>query len=163
MKRTLFDWKWFIPILVLMVILAACGSEATEQPSEATTPPEVAPTAVEPTEVEPTAVKPTLAPTLEPTPEPTEELATSEREPGVFDFEDGTTQGWRSREDKSTVSVASDLAHSGSYSLLVTDRIENFEGTTVDVLDLLEPGSTYLCQVGSKARTSPNSSAFSTA
>lgn len=96
---------------------------------------------------------PTMVPTIEPTsdqpaPEPTKEIIEVadllEREPGTFDFEDGTTQGWRSREDKSIVVVSNGMAYSGAYSLLVTERTEDFEGATVDVIDLLEPGNTYL-------------------
>jgi endo-1,4-beta-xylanase len=67
----------------------------------------------------------------------------AEQASGQYDFEDGTTQGWVPRGEEASVSVANDVAHSGSYSLLATDRIEEWNGATVDVLGLLEPGNTY--------------------
>ncbi|MBN1427390.1 MAG: endo-1,4-beta-xylanase [Anaerolineae bacterium] len=81
------------------------------------------------------------APPVEKTTEPASETASI-----VYDFEDGTTQGWKPRADEgSTVSVdvATDVAHSGSNSLLTTKREENWNGATVDVMNLLKPDTTY--------------------
>lgn len=87
------------------------------------------------------------------TPEPTDEPATMEpTQPAdaegliVYDFEDGTTQGWKPRADEGmavSVDVATDVAHSGSNSLLTTKREENWNGATVDVMSLLKPDTTY--------------------
>jgi endo-1,4-beta-xylanase len=58
-------------------------------------------------------------------------------------FEDGTTDGWGSRSGSSTVAVASGVAHSGSYSLLTTGRIANWDGPSISVSDKMYVGSTY--------------------
>jgi len=58
-----------------------------------------------------------------------------------FTFEDGA-QGWTPRGEAS-VSVADDVAYSGSRSLLITNRAANWHGATVDVSQLLQPGNTY--------------------
>ena len=138
MDRRYCVLKSFISFLLAALLLAACSSKQ--------------PTLEESPSPEPTKV-PTMVPTVDPTseqlaPDPIQEISEGvdlpEREPGTFDFEDGTTQGWRSREDKSVVTVSNGLAYSGTYSLLVTERTEDFEGATVDVIELLEPGNTYL-------------------
>jgi endo-1,4-beta-xylanase len=58
------------------------------------------------------------------------------------DFEDGTTQGWAPRGEV-TLEVVDAVAQSGSNSLKVSGRTENWNGTQYDVLGLLEPGTTY--------------------
>jgi endo-1,4-beta-xylanase len=58
-----------------------------------------------------------------------------------FTFEDGA-QGWMPRGEAS-VSVADDVAHAGSRSLLVTNRSANWHGAAVDVSQLLKPGAMY--------------------
>lgn len=73
---------------------------------------------------------------------PTSTPAPSGPEPVVYDFEDGTTQGWIPRGEGVTVSVA-DEAHSGSHSLLTTDRTMDWHGATVDVADIVEPDTIY--------------------
>lgn len=69
-------------------------------------------------------------------------MASSDVETREYDFEDGSTQGWKARGD-AKVSVSTDAAHSGSSSLLVTDRAENWNGVSIDVTDLLQPDTTY--------------------
>ncbi|HMB25038.1 MAG TPA: endo-1,4-beta-xylanase, partial [Anaerolineales bacterium] len=89
--------------------------------------------------------RPTLAPTIEKTATPaevSEEPAVSGEGIIVYDFEDGTTQGWGPRGGAS-VSLTTDTAHSGSNSLLVSNRSENWHGITIDVMGLLKPDTTY--------------------
>jgi len=138
--------KW-MTIWIILFFLVACGDSTLVPelpPTETPTSPEVEPTVAPTEEVTTTTTEPVTEPTLESTPDIVEDVNAPEDSIGFFGFEDGDTQGWRSREDKSTVSVASDMAYSGSYSLLVSDRTEDFEGATVDVIDLLEAGDTYL-------------------
>jgi endo-1,4-beta-xylanase len=59
----------------------------------------------------------------------------------IYDFEDGS-QGWLPRGE-AFVSVSSDVAYSGSQSLLVSDRTADWHGATIDVKNLLEPDKTY--------------------
>lgn len=128
-------------VFVTMVVLTACSSP--------TSPP--TPTAV--VIVEPTitpAPSQTMTPEAEtPTP-PATETATPEvvaTAPSFVDgaiqftFEDGT-QGWTPRGEAS-ISVVEDVAHSGSRSLLVTNRSANWHGALVDVTALMKPGVTY--------------------
>jgi endo-1,4-beta-xylanase len=58
-------------------------------------------------------------------------------------FEDDTTDGWGSRSGSSTVAVSSAAAHSGSYSLLTTGRIANWDGPSISVSNKMYVGSTY--------------------
>jgi endo-1,4-beta-xylanase len=58
-----------------------------------------------------------------------------------YDFESGT-QGWTGRGDASVAAVT-DEAHSGSYSLEVTGRTDNWHGAQIDMFSLLELGATY--------------------
>ncbi|MBN2118668.1 MAG: endo-1,4-beta-xylanase [Anaerolineales bacterium] len=109
-------------MLVAGFVLAACG------PAAGTPTPE-----------------PTVEETEPPTAIPTEESsepAPSDGESLVYDFEDGTAQGWGPRGD-ANVSVVSDVAHSGSGSLLVTGRTANWNGATIDVMSMLQPDTTY--------------------
>jgi len=78
--------------------------------------------------------------TLEPSATP--KLVAALESPTEYDFEDGTTQGWVPRGEAS-VSVATDVVHSGSYSLLTTDRKAEWAGATVDVMGMLKEGSSY--------------------
>ncbi|MGC9396269.1 MAG: endo-1,4-beta-xylanase [Anaerolineae bacterium] len=103
----------------------------------------------------PTVTPPVLEPTITPAPPdtavpPTEALQTPEAETPVvpsadgsilYDFESGA-QGWIARGEAS-VSVADDMANSGSRSLLVTNRTANWHGAAVDVSQLLQPGNMY--------------------
>lgn len=128
-------------VFVAMVVLTACSSPASQ-------PTPTAEVIVEPT-ITPAPSK-TMTPEVEtPTP-PATETATPEAVATVppwvdgaiqFTFEDGA-QGWTPRGEAS-VSVAADVAHSGSRSLLVTNRAANWQGATVDVSQLLKPGKTY--------------------
>jgi endo-1,4-beta-xylanase len=158
MGKKAFDWKRFIFVLVLLLIVTACNGEEPvaetpepDQPEATAAVEEVEPT---PTVEEATAVpeEPTSVPTEEATePEPEEvsvvfEAApVTEDEPFTFDFESGE-QGWIARTDEgepTTVTVVSDIANSGSQSLLITDRVEDWNGATVDVSGIMEPGNNY--------------------
>jgi endo-1,4-beta-xylanase len=133
-------WPLILILVVTMVAVTACRSTPEPQLSPAPTLTEkstVAPTA------EPTATEP---PTAEPTPtvaalEVVATVAPPAEGAIQYDFEDGA-QGWGPRGEAS-VSVVDDVAHSGAHSLLVTNRSAAWNGMTVDVLGLLEPGNTY--------------------
>jgi endo-1,4-beta-xylanase len=117
--------KIWLPVVIAFVVIAViAGLLLGSKPQ-----PEVTAT-VEPTQVS------TLEPTATPKPTEMPEALTE------YDFEDGTTQGWGPRGEEA-VSVTTDVAHSGSYSLLATDRKAEWQGATVDVAGLLEAGSTY--------------------
>jgi endo-1,4-beta-xylanase len=58
-------------------------------------------------------------------------------------FEDNTTDGWGSRSGSSTVAVSTDVAHSGTHSLLTTGRTANWDGPSISVSDKMYNGSTY--------------------
>ncbi|MGW5162789.1 endo-1,4-beta-xylanase [Nonomuraea wenchangensis] len=49
----------------------------------------------------------------------------------VYDFEDGTTQGWSPRGDGVSVAVTTVAAHGGAASLLVTGRTANWHGASL--------------------------------
>lgn len=137
MKNGFYVMKWLLFLLIFLFLLIACRSEIP--PFEQSIPEATSRPTQEPT-VEPAGV----GPSPEPISEMIEIIEASERKPGTFDFEDGTTQGWRSREDKSVVRVVRDIAYSGTHSIFVTEPTEAFEGANVDVTSLLEPGNTYL-------------------
>ncbi|WP_270170945.1 endo-1,4-beta-xylanase [Paenibacillus sp. SYP-B4298] len=61
----------------------------------------------------------------------------------VYDFEDGTTQGWASRIGKETVAASDALAHAGNYSLYTEGRTENYSGPSLDVKGKLQPKTLY--------------------
>ncbi len=137
MKNIYYVLKKLIFILFFMFIFVACNSDTTT-----TKQPQSDPTATL-VRIE-TEVNPTVEPILEPTEETPEIIDIPAQEPGTFDFEDGTTQGWHSREGKSVVTISNNVAYSGTHSILVTERTENFEGATVDITSLLEPDNIYL-------------------
>ncbi len=58
-------------------------------------------------------------------------------------FEDGTTDGWKSRTGTETVMATSADAHSGQFSLLTTGRTAAFQGPSFDVTNVMFNGSTY--------------------
>jgi endo-1,4-beta-xylanase len=127
----------FSILVVVGLVLASCAPKPpTPRPTKTPTP---LPTATEtPTPLPPDTPTPTPTPiSTEPTPTP----------PGgdtiVYDFEDGTTQGWGPRGDGVEVSVVSDTAQSGSSSLLIANRTQNWHGVMIDVMGLLEPDATY--------------------
>lgn len=148
LQRPFTQKTWLFIVIALVVIAVVVGLLLRSKPQ-----PTVVAT-VEPTQVSTTAVSPpypctscstvTTVKHTPSTPAPSATLKPTEV-PEVlkeYDFEDGTTQGWVPRGEAS-VSVATDIVNSGSYSLLVTDRKAGWQGATVDVTGLLEAGSTY--------------------
>lgn len=59
------------------------------------------------------------------------------------DFEDGDTQGWEPRIGDEVVSVTSADLHSGNYSLLTTNRVNEYDGPSLNVLSKIDKGSKY--------------------
>jgi endo-1,4-beta-xylanase len=73
-----------------------------------------------------------------------------------YDFEDNTTQGWFGRG--SSAVVVTDTQAVGAYSLLTSNRTQNWEGPGVNVTALLQPGATYAITASVRlAAGSPNS------
>jgi endo-1,4-beta-xylanase len=66
------------------------------------------------------------------------------------DFEDGTTQGWVPRIGPETVAVSQSFAHSGSSAILISGRTASYFGAKKDVLNKLDPGSSYAFSVWAK-------------
>lgn len=64
-------------------------------------------------------------------------------EVALFDFEDESTQGWQPRVDDETLTITSDDAKSGDYSLLTEDRTGTAAGPTVDVTSQISEDQTY--------------------
>jgi endo-1,4-beta-xylanase len=58
-------------------------------------------------------------------------------------FEDGGLDGWSSRSGSSTVTNASGVSHTGTYSVLTTGRIANYDGPQISVSNKMYPGSVY--------------------
>ncbi|MEO6084326.1 MAG: endo-1,4-beta-xylanase [Umezawaea sp.] len=57
-------------------------------------------------------------------------------------FEDGTTQAWGARGGE-TAAVSAATAHSGTRSLLVTNRTQTWEGPRVSLLGQVDQGTRY--------------------
>src|SRR5581483_1985999 len=63
---------------------------------------------------------------------------------GIFsDFEDGTVQGWSTRFNLNTVTNTTADAHTGSHSLIVTGRSQNFQGPARDITGKMCNGQQY--------------------
>ena len=58
-------------------------------------------------------------------------------------FETGTTEGWRPRIGRETLTVTTADQHAGSYSLLTTGRQAAFDGAAIDAAGKLCNGSRY--------------------
>ncbi|TYQ18353.1 UNVERIFIED_CONTAM: endo-1,4-beta-xylanase [Acetivibrio alkalicellulosi] len=58
-----------------------------------------------------------------------------------YDFEDGTTQGWSPRG--CSISATTEAAYDGDYSLKASDRTDNWNGPSLNVLNLLEKDTQY--------------------
>ena len=58
-------------------------------------------------------------------------------------FEDGGLDGWSSRTGSSTVTNTTAAAHTGTYSLLTTGRVANYDGPQINVSNKMYAGSEY--------------------
>jgi endo-1,4-beta-xylanase len=65
-------------------------------------------------------------------------------------FESGTTQGWASRTGVEIVSVSTADAHSGTQSLLTTNRTSTFRGPALNVTNIMFNGSRYRIELWAK-------------
>ncbi|MBN2389990.1 MAG: endo-1,4-beta-xylanase [Anaerolineae bacterium] len=62
----------------------------------------------------------------------------------IYDYEDGTSQGWYARGVATTeIAVVTDTVHTADYALQVTGRSDGYHGPALNVLNLLEVGATY--------------------
>lgn len=66
------------------------------------------------------------------------------------DFETNTTEGWASRIGVEVVTVTSADQHSGSNSLLTTNRAAAFQGPAIDVTNVMFNGSRYRISLWAK-------------
>jgi endo-1,4-beta-xylanase len=66
------------------------------------------------------------------------------------DFETNTTEGWASRIGVEVVTVTSADQHSGSNSLLTTNRAAAFQGPAIDVTNAMFNGSRYRISLWAK-------------
>jgi endo-1,4-beta-xylanase len=62
-------------------------------------------------------------------------------------FEDGLLDGWTSRSGSSVLTNTNAAAHSGTQSLLITNRIGNFDGPQINVSNKMYNGSKYAISV----------------
>jgi endo-1,4-beta-xylanase len=65
-------------------------------------------------------------------------------------FESGTTEGWHSRTGGETVAASNADAHSGSFSLLTSNRTGTFQGPAFDVTNVMFNGSQYVVSLWAK-------------
>src|SRR5262249_53271970 len=62
------------------------------------------------------------------------------------DFEDGTTDGFTGFGGAS-VAVSTDVANTGTHSLLTTNRTQTFQGPGIDLTSALSAGQPYLFKI----------------
>jgi endo-1,4-beta-xylanase len=65
-------------------------------------------------------------------------------------FETGTAEGWTSRTGVEVVAASNADAHTGSFSLLTTNRTSSFRGPNFDVTNVMFNGSRYRVSVWAK-------------
>ncbi len=58
-------------------------------------------------------------------------------------FEGGTTTGWFNFGGSSKITVTNETSHTGTSSLLITDRTETWQGVAQDLISVMKPGLTY--------------------
>ena len=134
-----------VGVFIIGLIMTGCSTVTpTSVPTSVATPEPTDSPVVEPTDL------PVLEPTEEPTVAPTEapemieetELVDVAVYDALFNFEDGTTQGWEPRGE-TAVTSSTDHANSGTQSIFVTDRTETWHGAALDVSVLMSPDVTY--------------------
>ena len=93
-------------------------------------------------------------------------VATAEEPFILIDFEDGTISGFDVRGTESerergtgVLTASTEVAHSGDYSLLITERRQAWNGTAFNLLPYAEPNVTYEFTFWVHART-PDTSEF---
>ncbi len=60
-----------------------------------------------------------------------------------YDFENGDTQGWVPRGGGVAINSVNEVAQAGSYSLKVSGRTANWNGQSLDVINLFQKGAVY--------------------
>ena len=95
-------------------------------------------------------------------------LISSAEEPLIFiDFEDGTigdfivrgTEAERENNGTGILQVSKDVAHSGEYSLLITDRQRSWNGIAFNIAPFIKAEVTYMISFWVHAKT-PDESSF---
>ena len=70
--------------------------------------------------------------------------------PLVADFEDGGNDGWIPRGGGVTLTNSTDVANTGTHSLLTTGRTQGFMGPSIDLTSQLTLGATYQVTVSAR-------------
>ncbi len=63
------------------------------------------------------------------------------------DFEDGDTDGWASHGGAATVSLSTVQAHTGTSSMYITDREQNWQGAECSKVGYFYAGQSYTCSL----------------
>jgi len=63
------------------------------------------------------------------------------------DFEDGDTDGWASHGGAATVSLTTEVAHTGESSMYITDREQNWQGAECSKVGYYYAGQSYTCSL----------------
>ena len=72
-----------------------------------------------------------------------EEISEEDRVAAFTDFEDGTAQGWVARHGHEELTVTTDDAKNGEYSLLVENRQASYDAALLDLFENVYPGYEY--------------------
>lgn len=130
-------WKSWFPVISFSVALvlvmglfpSAASSQATPDPVDVATGYAAGP--IDSAESLPAAVVAPAAP-----------AATAAAPLGQYGFESGTAEGWFPR-GSAVLTVTTEAAHSGSYSLKVTGRTASWNSPGLNVLGRIQPNGTY--------------------
>jgi len=79
----------------------------------------------------------------------------------TVDFEDGTTMGFEGRDEQGieVLTVTDEISHSGTYSLLTTNRTKAWHGPSLNVAEFVQAGAQYTISIMVHAKT-PDVSQF---
>ncbi len=66
-----------------------------------------------------------------------------ELEKHLFDYEDGTTNGWKGRGGSEILEATQKEKQSGEFSLKTTNRTSSWHGPSIDITDMIVKGEEY--------------------
>ncbi|MCL2079984.1 MAG: glycoside hydrolase family 11 protein [Oscillospiraceae bacterium] len=153
-------------LLAMSFLVVGCSSDEPGAGDESPSPSPIATPAATPAPTPEATPTPTPEPT--PTPRPSVPMGAPviEDESVFVDFEDGTLMGFDVRGTESereagtgVLSLSSDVARSGSYSLLITERRRDWNGPAIEIAPYVEVGRLYTVSFWVHAK-SPDLSAF---